>query len=240
MEIEIKTVIETVPTNIERVLSISAHPDDSEFFAGGTLAQLNKNGSEITLVVCTDGCKGGRNLDDIVAVRSQEQDRAAAILGIRSIIRLGFKDGELHADDVLRNRLIEIIRQVRPDIIFVHHPKTFYKKYGKIAQIGHSDHRAAGTALLEAAYPRAGSPNFYPGLGGDPWYPREIWLFDCEEADQLVDISDAMDQKVEALTAHKSQRGAGGGLPEAARRVGKLHGSESQPAEVFVRLLLRR
>jgi LmbE family N-acetylglucosaminyl deacetylase len=232
--------IQTIPTGIERVLSVSAHPDDSEFFAGGTLAQLADNGAEVTLAVCTDGCKGGRDLSDIIGVRSQEQDQAAATLGIGKIIRLGFSDGELNPCEDLRRRLIEIIRQVRPDIIFGHHPQTFYKRYGKTAQIGHSDHRASGTALMEAIYPRAGSPNFYPGLGGEPWSPAEIWLFDCENHDHVVDISDGINQKVDALTAHESQHGAGGGLPEAAKRVARLHGSDSQPAEVFVRLSLRR
>ena len=230
--------METVPIDLDRVLSVSAHPDDSEFFAGGTLAQLVDNGVDVTLVVCTDGSKGGRDLNNIVEVRSEEQDQAAAALGIKTIIKLGFKDGELAPGEDLRVRLIEIIRQVRPEIIFVHHPQTFYKRYGKTTQIGHSDHRAAGTALLEAIYPRAASPNFYPGLGGEPWSPREVWLFDCETPDHVVDISDGMDRKINALTAHKSQHGAGGGLAQAAQRVARLHGSKHQPAEVFVRLPL--
>ncbi len=228
-----------VPTGFERILSISAHPDDSEFFAGGTLAMLAMQGATITLVVCTDGAKGGRNLDDIVRVRHEEQTEAARRLGISKVLRLGYGDGELTPSESFRQQLIELIRQEKPDLVLVHHPRTFYKFYGDRAQIGHSDHRAAGTALLEAVYPRAGSPNFSPGLGGDPWSPAEIWLFDCEDPNHLVDIRTGMDQKVHALEAHRSQHGAGGGLPAAARRVGALHGSASRPAEAFVRLTLR-
>ena len=230
--------IDAIPTDFKRALSISAHPDDSEFFAGGTLAHLASSGIEVTLVVCTDGCKGGRGTENIALVRSREQDEAARILGVNEVIKLGYGDGELTPSEDLRTRLIEIIRQEQPDIIFSHHPQTFYKKYGKTALIGHSDHRAAGTALMEAVYPRAGSPNFFPGLGGDPWSPREIWLFDCEEPDFLADIGNDIERKVSALQAHESQHGAGGGLPEAAKRVGQYLGSQSQPAEAFVRLLL--
>jgi len=231
--------IQDIPDQFERVLSISAHPDDSEFFTGGTLAHFANKGADVTLVVCTDGAKGGRDIDNAIEIRSVEQDAAANILGINQVIKLGYPDGELTPDERLRVRLIEIIRQVRPDIIFCHHPQTFYKRYGKTALMGHSDHRAAGTALMEAVYPRAGSPNFYPGLGGEPWSPAEIWLYDCENPDHKVDISNGLEQKVKALEAHVSQQGAGGGLPEAARRVSHYLGSETKPAEVFVRLALR-
>ncbi|MFP6805888.1 MAG: PIG-L deacetylase family protein [Pseudomonadales bacterium] len=232
--------IQQIPANVERALSISAHPDDSEFFAGGTLAHLTSNGTEVSLVVATDGAKGGRNIDNVARVRRQEQKNAAAELGIKNIISLAYKDGELTPEDAFRVRLIEIIRQVRPDIIFCHHPQTFYKQYKAISVLGHSDHRATGTALMEAVYPRAGSPNFYPGLGGEPWSPREIWLFDCENPDHTVDITAGFAQKIKALEAHISQLGAGGGLPDAARKVGHFHGNESRPAEVFVRLILRK
>jgi len=232
--------IEQPPTHFHRALSVSAHPDDSEFFAGGTLARLAESGVDITLVVCTDGSKGGRDIENIIETRSTEQDKAARVLGINEVIKYGFGDGDLVPGTELRNRLIETIRLVRPDVIFAHHPKTFYKQYGSNTQLGHSDHRAVGTALLEAVYPRAGSPNFFPGLGGEPWSPREIWLYDCEDPDYLIDIGRSLDQKVEALNAHQSQHGTGGGLPEAARRVGRYLGTEEQPAEAFVRLILRR
>ncbi len=232
--------IEQIPDNFKRALSISAHPDDSEFSAGGTLAHLAKTGVKVTLVVCTDGGKGGRDVDNITEVRYQEQEAAAALLGIRKVIRLDYPDGELTASDDFRDRLIEIIRQTTPDVIFGHHPQTFYKRHGRMAYMGHSDHRAAGSAMLDAIYPRAGSPNFSPGRGGDPWSPAEVWLFDCEKPDHLVDVSQGFSEKIAALQAHDSQQGAGGGLAEGARRLGHYLGSDSQPAEPFVRLILRR
>jgi len=229
--------IEQIPSKIERVLTISAHPDDTEFFAGRTVAQLADNGAEVTLVVCTNGAKGGRNIKNVVTTRQREQGEAAGVLGINNVISLGYEDGELEASETLRNRLIEIIREIRPEIIFVHHPQTFYKFYGRTAYLGHSDHRAAGKSLMEAVYPRSGSPNFFPELG-QPWSPGEIWLFDCETPNHRVDIGAAMDQKIAALSAHVSQQGVGAGLADAARRLGYYLGSDTQPAEVFVRLPL--
>jgi LmbE family N-acetylglucosaminyl deacetylase len=102
--------------------------------------------------------------------------------------------------------------------------------------LGHSDHRAAGQALLDAVYPRAASPNFHPGAGGAPWCPREIWLFDTDAADVTVDVSAAFERKLEALRAHASQESVAGGLVEAARDLATRHGSAERPAEGFVRL----
>lgn len=229
----------TIPEGINHILSVSAHPDDSEFYAGGTLAQFAAAGTKVTLVICTDGARGGRDLDDVAKVRDGEQDRAAAAIGIASVIKLGYLDGDLRATDELRDRLIEIIRQCRPDIVLGHHPQTFYVNYGGRTQMGHSDHRASGTALMDAIYPRATSPNFVPGRGGKPWLPREVWLFDCAEPDHLVDISRGLESKLAALAAHESQQGVAGGLTRAARRIGMLFGNDEQPAEGFNRLVLR-
>ncbi|MCB1693049.1 MAG: PIG-L family deacetylase [Pseudomonadales bacterium] len=228
----------SIPEGIERVLTVSAHPDDSEFYAGGTLAQLADAGAEITLVVCTDGARGGRDLDDIPATRQREQEAAASALGIARIERLGYLDGDLKPTDELRDRLIGLIRQYRPDIIFGHHPQTFFTRYGNRVQMGHSDHRASGTALLDAVYPRSASPNFSPERGA-PWFPWSLFLFDCSEPDHRVDISAGFEKKLAALTAHESQQGVAGGLTRAAHHVGTFFGNEEQPAEGFVRLDLR-
>ena len=228
-----------LPHNIARVMTVSAHPDDSEFFAGATLAQFAALGSEVTLIVCTDGARGGRGMDDMATIRAQEQDKAAKLLGIDDIHRLGYVDGDLESTNELRDSLIELIRQHRPEIVLCHHPQTFFVKYGARAQPGHSDHRASGVAVLDAIYPRAASPNFLPGRGGEAWLPKEVWLFDCSEPDFVVDVSDGFESKLAALAAHDSQQGVGGGLSKAARRVASLLGNDEQPAEGFVRLVLR-
>ena len=112
-----------------------------------------------------------------------------------------------------------------------------------IAQPGHSDHRAAGQATLDAIYPRSPSPNFYAEqLGGDdalkPWYPREVWLFDTAQPDLRIDAADGFERKRASLFAHASQEEAVGGLVAAARAMGAHWGSAQRPAEAFVRLRL--
>jgi LmbE family N-acetylglucosaminyl deacetylase len=226
-----------------RVLAIGAHPDDVEYFAGATVAALRDAGASVVLLVCTDGSRGGRGLEDAASVRRAEQQNAAAALGLDEWIWLAYRDGELQSGDPLRADLVRQVRRARPDLVLAHDPRTLWTLVGEIAQPGHSDHRAAGQATLDAIYPRAVSPNFHPEqLGGDdgvkPWYPREVWLFDTAQPDLRVDATGRFARKEASLLAHASQEEAVGGLVAAARRLGAHWGTAEAPAEAFVRLRL--
>jgi LmbE family N-acetylglucosaminyl deacetylase len=229
-----------IPSGIERALAVSAHPDDAEFFAGGTLAALAKCGAEVALVVCSDGAKGGPGGGDLAALRRSEQSAAARILGISEVLQLGLPDGELSAGDPLRERLVAAIRRLRPQLLLAHDPRTWFQPAGAVAALGHSDHRAAGAATLDAVYPRAPSPSFYPEQLRDPalkpWYPRELWLFDTAHPDFAVDVSETFELKLAALRAHASQERGPGGLVEPARAAAQRAGAPERPAEIFVRL----
>jgi DNA-binding CsgD family transcriptional regulator len=72
--------------DVERVLVIVAHPDDAEFWAGGTIAGWTDTGIEVTYCVLTDGGGGGFDPDiprgEIPRIRWTEQQQAASILGV--------------------------------------------------------------------------------------------------------------------------------------------------------------
>jgi LmbE family N-acetylglucosaminyl deacetylase len=250
-------VTEALPFAPGRVLAIGAHPDDAEYFAGGTLLRLREAGAALSLVVCTDGARGGRELGDPARTRQAEQAAAAALLEVADWECLGHPDGALAPGDPLLRELVRAIRAARPELVLAHDPRTFWTEVGGLAQPGHSDHRAAGQAALDAVYPRAPSPNFYweqletpedqaiPGfeatrqsVGLRPWYPREVWLFDTAAPDLRVDVGDLFEAKAALLRAHASQEAAVGGLVDSARRLGAHWGSAARPAEGFVRLRL--
>jgi len=228
--------LEELPSGFTRVLAVGAHPDDAEFLAGATLAAFVARGAEVHLVVCTDGGKGGRGVADAVAVRKGEQARAAAVLGLSSVAELGLPDGELEANPALRRALVEAIRRRRPEVVLGHDPRTRWTSLGDRVGLGHSDHRAAGQALLDAIYPRALSPNFHPELGLDPWCPREVWLFDSESPDRVVDVTESWEEKAAALRAHASQEATAGGLTEPALARARQLGADGRLGEAFVRL----
>jgi LmbE family N-acetylglucosaminyl deacetylase len=81
-----------------RVLGVGAHPDDLEWYAGGTIAKLAREGAEITFVVCTDGERGTYDptvdAQRLAAQREVEQRNAAQTLGVKEVIFLGYADGE--------------------------------------------------------------------------------------------------------------------------------------------------
>ena len=232
--------LELESLGLERVTAFGAHPDDCEFSAGGTLARLVDLGVEVTLVVCTDGSRGGRDVADMALVRSGEQERAAEELGVKRLQSLGRVDGEVVCDPALRADVVRAIRENRPDLVLTHDPTTLWRRFGSRSFLGHTDHRATGQAVLDAVYPRSGNPNFFPDQlvrGVEPWEPDQLWLFDTAQADARVDVSATLDRKLAALARHESQSGSAGGLVEAARRMASADGGA--PGEPFLAHRLR-
>jgi LmbE family N-acetylglucosaminyl deacetylase len=196
------------PEQIERVLAIQAHPDDVDFAAAGTVANLTDAGVAVTYCLVTDGQAGGFDLTipraEMAAIRREEQTKAAAEVGVTDLIFLGRMDGEVVADLSLRHDLTRVIRQVRPDVVMIHTPQIVVTSvYGS-----HADHVASGQAAWAAIYPDARNPFAFPELvtcGLEPWTVSEIWVVNHPESNVTVDITDQFDRKLRALRCHLSQ-----------------------------------
>jgi LmbE family N-acetylglucosaminyl deacetylase len=191
------------------VLVVSAHPDDPDFGAGGTIAKLAKSGARVTYVIVTDGSQGGEDPkqkdSELVATREKEQKAAARVLGVKKVEFLGYKDGHLSPDLKLRHDIVRMIRKYKPDLVITHIP-------GRVldAPMGasHPDHLAAGEATMAAVYPDSRNPRAFRSLlkeGLEPHEVKEVWIPFWTSGDYLVDISSTLDQKIAALRKHKSQ-----------------------------------
>ena len=81
------------------IMIITAHPDDAEFGAAGSVAQWTREGRRVVYVVCTSGDKGtsDRSLtpERLIAIRRREQRNAASLLGVEEVTFLDYKDQEL-------------------------------------------------------------------------------------------------------------------------------------------------
>ncbi|MBL8155965.1 MAG: PIG-L family deacetylase [Anaerolineae bacterium] len=227
-----------------RVLVIAAHPDDIEFGAAGTIACWTDEGAVVTFCIVTDGAAGsnepGVDLKALSLTRQDEQRAAAAVLGVQDVIFLGYPDGTLQPTLELRRDLTRLIRQIRPDCVMIQDPTVFFA--GDF-YINHPDHRAAGEAALYAVFPSAGTRPIFPELlaeGYEPFDVPELWLMFANQAEKVVEISAALDRKVEALLCHKSQVGpeVGEMIREWARDDGKAHGYAA--AESFRVMRLKR
>src|ERR1700682_4314527 len=85
-----------MPDRIQRVMIITAHPDDSEFGAGGTVAKLTREGKTVTYCILTNGNKGSSDRtmtpERLAAIRAEEQQSAARVLGVETVDFLGLPD----------------------------------------------------------------------------------------------------------------------------------------------------
>ena len=194
----------------KRALFIYAHPDDIEFSAGATAALWAKHGCENTYVVITDGNVGshdeGMTADRLIETRRQEQRAAAKVAGTKQCIFLGYHDGLLEATLELRKELVRLIRRIKPNVVVSGDPTNFFPNE---TRINHPDHRAAGTAALDAAFPAAEMPLLYPEMEAEGLTPHKInYVYvsnPAQEANYYVDVTETIDLKIEALRQHVSQ-----------------------------------
>lgn len=194
-------------TAIQRALIVVAHPDDVESHCGGTVARLTATGCRVVLAVCTSGDKGSRDPravpSEIAARREAEQRAAAAILGIAGVAFLGWPDGEARDGPELRGQIVRLVRLHRPELVISHDPEHPWPAYS-----AHRDHRAVGRATLDALYPDARDPLYYPeqiAEGLTPHLTPEAWLIMSQQPDLFVDVGEVFERKLAARLAHASQ-----------------------------------
>jgi LmbE family N-acetylglucosaminyl deacetylase len=196
----------------ERVLLLIAHPDDAEFWVGGTIAHWTGRGVSVTYCVLTDGAGGGFDpavpRASIPAIRRKEQEEAAQLLRTADIRFLGLNEGDLNPYDAgLHKSVVRVIRQVRPQRVVTWSPEWNWDRFRSC----HPDHRATGEITLRAIYPDAGNPFALTSLreneGLEAWTVGEVWLINSPTPNHYVDITDTFNRKVAAVAAHRSQVG---------------------------------
>jgi LmbE family N-acetylglucosaminyl deacetylase len=194
---------------IGRILIIVAHPDDVDFGAAGTVALWTDAGIEVCYCLVTDGDAGSSDpavsRAELSMLRRAEQTAAAKHVGVHDLRFLGYPDGRVEPTLGLRKDLARVIRQVRPDRVVCPSAERNYAR----ARVSHPDHRAVGSAALDAVYPDARNPLAFAELLADeglaPWTVPEVWVSASPMPDHYVDITDTFPRKIAALRAHQSQ-----------------------------------
>lgn len=228
-------------SEIERVLVVTAHPDDLDFGAGGTIAQWTAKGISVSYCICTNGDQGGEDpdvpRDEMPKIRQREQRDAGKVLGVSEIEFLGYRDGWLEPTIELRKKIVREIRRVRPQRMLIQSPERNWDRLFS----SHPDHMAAGEAAIQAVYPDSRNQFAFMDLldeGFEPWRVLEVWVMSHNSPDHVVDITDTFDLKIAALNAHVSQTAHNAELPAMVREWGErnadAHGlPEGRVAEVF-------
>ena len=151
-------------SEVERVLVVTAHPDDLDFGAAGTIAQWTAKGIEVSYCICTNGDQGGEDLEiareDMPKIRQKEQRDAGKILGVTNIEFLNHRDGWLVPTIELRKQIVREIRKSKPQRMLIQSPERNWDRLFS----SHPDHMAAGEAAIQAVYPDARNPFAFEDL----------------------------------------------------------------------------
>lgn len=182
-----------------RVLAVGAHPDDLEILTGGTLARFAREGHEVVMCHATLGDKGSfvHTSEEVSGIRLAEARRAAEICGAEHAT-LSFADGEVNAADPAQQRaVVELIREVRPELILTHSLGDY-----------HADHNEISRLVFDCSF-HATLPLY---LTGKPHHDAVVPIFFIETVagvgfnpTEYVDISGVIDVKVAMFEAHESQ-----------------------------------
>jgi LmbE family N-acetylglucosaminyl deacetylase len=194
---------------IRRVLVVTAHPDDVDFGAAGTIAAFTKAGLAVTYCIVTNGDAGGSDRAmsraDMAALRQKEQRAAAAEVGVTDVRFLGHPDGQVQASLALRRDISRVIRQVQPERVITQSPERRWD----VIFASHPDHLAAGEAAVCAVYPDARNPFAHPELlndeGLEPWTVHELWIMSGSDPNVAVETTTTIERKLAALLRHESQ-----------------------------------
>ena len=147
---------------VESVLVVTAHPDDVDFSAAGSIASWTDAGIDVSYCICTSGEAGGsdRSMTRLAMadLREEEQRVAANVVGVNDVTFLRYPDGRLEPTLELRRDISRVIRQVRPNRVVTQSPERNYQRI----YASHPDHLAAGEATLSAVYPDARNPFAHP------------------------------------------------------------------------------
>lgn len=200
-----------VPTNMAGRpvhIVVFPHPDDAEFYAGGTIRKLTREGHRVFYACLTNGNVGSydRSMtrERLAEIRRQELTEAAQALGVEKIFFLGYDDTTLYPSLEMRAQVVRLVRIVKADIVLGLDPWR--------ANLTHIDHRTAAWVAIEAAS-NAGwhlaHHEQFTCEGIEPHEVREVHLFDTDDANYYVDVTDTIEDKVKACLCHRSQIGFG-------------------------------
>jgi LmbE family N-acetylglucosaminyl deacetylase len=228
-------------SGIARILVVTAHPDDLDFGAAGTIASWTQAGIEVAYCIATygdAGQSGDTPREQVAELRAAEARAAAAAVGVHDVTFLGYPDSRVLVTLELRKDISRQIRRTRPDRVLTLSPDRTWERVVH----NHPDHLAVGEATLCAVYPDAANRFIHPELfaaeGLESWRANEVWMIAAPNSTTYVDVTDTFDAKVAALHAHTSQTSHMNGL--VARLRGELAGNaravglpEGRLAELF-------
>jgi len=198
-------------------MMISAHPDDIEACAGGTVRQLTAQGTRVVYLIATNGDKGcaadfcaNWTAERIAYQRQQEAINAAAVLGVKAsdVVLLDYEDAMLtsYPEVQVRQQVIAVIRRFQPHVVMTWfgYPIFSLQPSAGWGDLGyHPDHQAIGRIALAAQF-EAGLPLLFPESGA-AWPISEFYMWSFVDITHYSNIQTTLQAKINAYLQHKTQ-----------------------------------
>jgi len=187
-------------TGAKRVLCIQPHPDDNEIGMGGTIAVLAQTGCQVHYLTVTTGDLGNRDRaatrEQTAAKRHEEVEVAGRHLGAQEFHFLSHGDSTLENVLDLSIEIAQVIRMIKPEVIFCPDPYLNYE--------GHYDHVVTGRAAANAFH-LSGVNHFPVEDGLTPWNASAIGFYFTAHPNTVIDITACFERKFQAIALHDSQ-----------------------------------
>ena len=178
------------------ILAIGVHPDDIELGCAGTILKHIAAGKKVGVLDLTQGELGSRGSG---ALRLVEAENSAKILGLSARENLGFADGFFRNTEENQIEIIKILRKYQPDVVLCNAPKDRHPDHGRASQLVSEACFYSGLVRIETKL---------DGNNQDLWRPKAVYHYIQDrflKPDFVVDVSDFVDQKIEAIMAFSSQ-----------------------------------
>ena len=179
------------------ILAFGSHPDDVELGCGGSILSAISQGLKVGIIDLTKGELGTRGTPEI---RKKESEKASEILGVSFRKNLGFKDGFFINDKEHQLKVVEILREHKPSVIFCNAVKDRHIDHPKGSKLVSDSCFLSGLSKINT--------NYNNSKNQSPWTPKQIYhyiqWFDLKP-DILIDISEFQEKKMKAIMAYKSQ-----------------------------------
>jgi N-acetylglucosamine malate deacetylase 1 len=177
------------------ILAIGAHPDDMELICGGTLVRANMLGRSTGILDLAAGELASRGTPDL---RAKEAARAAQVMGVSVRENLGFPDGGIQNTPDTRAKVALVIRRLKPRVVITH------SQHGR-----HPDHPTVAQLVRDACFV-AGLKKIAPEFA--PYRPLKVihalsFREDNQKPTFVVDITESLEKKLEAIACYASQFG---------------------------------
>ena len=178
------------------ILAFGAHPDDVELGAAATIAKEVSLGKKVGIIDLTQGELGTRGSKEL---RKTEALRAAKTLGVTLRENLKFADGFFVNDKRHQLEVIKLIRKYKPEIVLCNAIEDRHIDHGKGSKLVSDACFLSGLEKIETEF---------EGEVQKKWRPKLIYHYlqwNNSKPDFVVDISNFMDVKMEAVLAYTSQ-----------------------------------